>query len=512
MLPEKFRDKIKEMLKDEADKFFASYDEDHFAGLRVNTLKIQPDDFVKISPCKLESIPWTNKGFYYDKEEKPAKHPYYYAGLYYIQEPSAMAPAAMLPIEEGDRVLDLCAAPGGKSTELGAKLNRTGMLVSNDISASRAKALLKNIEINGIPNALIVNEAPHKLAENFTEYFDKILVDAPCSGEGMFRKEPAIIKNWEQYGVGYYSKLQREILPSAVKMLKPGGYMVYSTCTFSTLEDEGSLKFILDNFPEMTVEKLSYDFGDHGHPEWMIYEKELLAENLPDGEYESEKIDVNKIIKNNNYGQIENAARLWPHKLHGEGHFVALLKKNDNDNISSESTGINSTVAKLDISNKKKKKGQRDSIKTTKKIDLPEEFISFIKDIDVDYDYTRFIINKDRIYYTPDKDMNLRGLRILRNGLLMGELKKNRFEPSQALASSLSKEMYKNYVDLSLEEPEVIKYLKGETVELTAEQQERNSHLKNGWGLVCVDGYSLGFAKVIGTTLKNKYLPGWRWM
>ena len=280
MLPKSFKDKIKVMLKDSAKDFFESYNKEYYAGLRVNTLKITPDEFKKITPYNLEQIPWTNKGFYYNKEDKPAKHPYYYAGLYYIQEPSAMAPAAYLPIEEGDNVLDLCAAPGGKSTELGAKLNRSGMLVSNDISASRAKALLKNIEINGIPNALIVNEAPHKLAENFTEFFDKILVDAPCSGEGMFRKEPAIIKNWEQYGVGYYSKLQREILPSAIKMLKPGGYMIYSTCTFSTLEDEGSLKFILDNYPDMSVEKIGFDFGDNGHPKWIELEEELVNENL----------------------------------------------------------------------------------------------------------------------------------------------------------------------------------------------------------------------------------------
>ena len=519
MLPEKFKLKIEQMLKEDAKIFFDSYNEEHYAGLRVNTLKVTPDEFKDIAPCKLESIPWTNKGFYYDKEEKPAKHPYYYAGLYYIQEPSAMAPAAMLPIDEGDKVLDLCAAPGGKSTELGAKLNRTGMLVSNDISASRAKALLKNIEINGIPNALIVNEAPHKLAENFPEFFDKILVDAPCSGEGMFRKEPAIIKNWEQYGVGYYSKLQREILPSAIKMLKPGGYMVYSTCTFSTLEDEGSLKFILDNFPEMSVVEMNYDFGDHGHPEWMKYEESLINENNNDSSVEDgcdnestegikSQIDFNTEDMYH-YEQIKNAARLWPHKLHGEGHFVALLRKNEM--VCKDGCCILNIPSNVSGSSKKKKV-QQNNMKANKKVDLPEEFLDFIKEINVDYDYSRFIINKDRIYYTPDKDMNLRGLRILRNGLLMGELKKNRFEPSQALASSLSKGMYSNYVDLKLDEPEVIKYLKGETIELSEEQQSRNTHLKNGWGLVCVDGYSLGFAKVIGTTLKNKYLPGWRWM
>lgn len=512
MLPEKFKMKIEQMLKGEADDFFESYNEEHYAGLRVNTLKVTPDELQKIAPCKLEQITWTEKGFYYDKEEKPAKHPYYYAGLYYIQEPSAMAPAAMLPIEEEDRVLDLCAAPGGKSTELGAKLNRTGMLVSNDISASRAKALLKNIEINGIPNALIVNEAPHKLAENFPEFFDKILVDAPCSGEGMFRKEPAIIKNWEQYGVGYYSKLQREILPSAIKMLKPGGYMVYSTCTFSTLEDEGSLKFILDNFPEMSVVKMDYDFGDHGHPEWMEYEETLINENRSDLDIEKklEAKEDKEYLDCSKYDQIKNAARLWPHKLHGEGHFVALLRKNHM--VCKEGVCMLNTSADTFSSKGRKRIVQQSQIKNSKKVDLPEEFLNFIKDINIDYDYSRFIINKGRIYYTPDKDMNLRGLRILRNGLLMGEIKKNRFEPSQALASSLSKEIYSNYVDLNIDEPEVIKYLKGETIELSEKQQARNSHLKNGWGLVCVDGYSLGFAKVIGTTLKNKYLPGWRWM
>lgn len=493
MLPENFKNKIKEMLKGEAEEFFDSYDKDHFAGLRVNTLKITPEEFKKISPYKIEQIPWTDKGFYFDKQDKPAKHPYYYAGLYYIQEPSAMAPAAYLPIEEGDNVLDLCAAPGGKSTELGAKLGRSGMLVSNDISASRAKALLKNIEINGIPNALIVNEAPHKLAENFTGFFDKILVDAPCSGEGMFRKEPAIIKNWEQYGVGYYSKLQREILPSAIKMLKPGGYMIYSTCTFSTLEDEGSLKFILDNYPDMTVEKIGFDFGDNGHPEWIKLEEELVKENGADSFTEEEK---------ERYKQISNAARLWPHKLNGEGHFVALLKKKQ---------VINELAVDVNIDSKKKNKGYRDNSKV-KKVDLPEEFYEFIKEINVEYDFSRFIVNNNKVYYTPNIQMNLKGLRILRNGLLMGEIKTKRFEPSQALASSLSKDKYSNYIDFKLEEQEVIKYLKGETIELNDDQLKRNSHLKNGWGLVCVDGFALGFVKVIGSTLKNKYLPGWRWM
>ena len=194
-LPEKFEKRMRELLGPEYDAFAKGYEEDHAAGLRVNTMKLTPEEFERIAPVSVQKIPWIANGFYYDADaEQPAKHPYYFAGMYYIQEPSAMTPAAVLPVEPGDRVLDLCAAPGGKSTELAAKLNGKGVLVSNDISNSRAKALLKNLELFGTKNAVIISEPPAKLAERFAGYFDKILVDAPCSGEGMFRKSPAIIK------------------------------------------------------------------------------------------------------------------------------------------------------------------------------------------------------------------------------------------------------------------------------------------------------------------------------
>ena len=238
-LPQDFVEKMREQLGDELESFLACYKDPHRSGLRVNTLKITCEEFEKITPVKIRKVRWIPNGYYYDGDEQPAKHPFYYAGLYYIQEPSAMTPASLLPIREGARVLDLCAAPGGKTTELGARLNGKGVLVTNDISNSRAKALLKNVELFGIRNAVVVSESPVKLAERFEGWFDSILVDAPCSGEGMFRKSHAIIKNWEQYGTGYYAGLQREILPNAIKMLKPGGYLLYSTCTFSTEEDEG---------------------------------------------------------------------------------------------------------------------------------------------------------------------------------------------------------------------------------------------------------------------------------
>ena len=270
-LPEKYINRIKEQLGEEAYSYFACFDEERYQGLRVNTLKISVEDFLKISPFELERIPWTDNGFYFDADKyTPSKHPYYSAGLYYLQEPSAMSPASLLPIKKGDKVLDMCAAPGGKSTELGAKLNSTGVLYSNDVSQSRARALLKNIELFGIKNSVVISEDPSRLLNKMKGYFDKILIDAPCSGEGMFRKENSIIKNWEQTGCGYYSEIQKDIIVKGAKLLREGGIMLYSTCTFSPLEDEESILHLLRECPYMELIELPmYDGFDIGHKEWV---------------------------------------------------------------------------------------------------------------------------------------------------------------------------------------------------------------------------------------------------
>ena len=248
-LPQNYLDAMKELLKEDYEDYLASFEEKRLYGLRINTLKISVEDFLKISPFELEPIPWIENGFYFHEEDKPAKHPYYFAGLYYIQEPSAMTPANVLPVEDGDVVFDMCAAPGGKSTELGAKLDRTGLLITNDISNSRAKALLKNVEVFGIPNLCVLSEDPKKIADRFTGFFDKVLIDAPCSGEGMFRKDNKLIKSWEKNGPEFYSKIQRDIVLSGADMLKPGGKMLYSTCTFSKLEDEETIRHLLRERP-----------------------------------------------------------------------------------------------------------------------------------------------------------------------------------------------------------------------------------------------------------------------
>ena len=447
-LPKKFCDEMKRILGEEYPAYLASMEDTRKYGLRVNTAKISVGDFLKISPFELTPIPYVDNGFYYDPEVAPAKHPYYFAGLYYLQDPSAMTPASRLPVEEGDVVLDLCAAPGGKATELAAKLHGTGLLIANDISSKRAKALLKNIELFGVENSFIVTEYPQKLQEYFTGFFDKILIDAPCSGEGMFRKEPSMVKAWEQNGPEFYAKLQEEILRQALPMLKPGGYLLYSTCTFSPLEDEGTVDKILSMDDSMEIVPMQGYVGfSKGNPAW---------------------VDSSR-------SEIEDCIRIFPHKLDGEGHFLALFHKKET---------AEGAVQSYDQ--------RRSGLKGEEKR-LFQEFAES---------------KQGMVYYMPKQLPDMKGLRFLRSGLFLGEMKKNRFEPSQSLAMALKKSEYKNCLDLSSKDERVIRYLKGETLTLTQEEAGKD----NGWVLVCVDGYPLGWGKKNKSSLKNKYHSGWRMM
>ena len=462
-LPEKFSERMKEMLGDEAfGEYVASFEKPARSGVRINTLKLNVDEWEKISPFEGKRVPWLDNAFFYGKEDNPSKHPYYYAGMYYIQEPSAMTPAALFDVKPGDKVLDLCAAPGGKSTALAAKLKGEGLLVCNDISNSRAKALLKNIELFGVKNALVLSESPERLLPVFTGFFDKIIVDAPCSGEGMFRKQHSIMSNWEQYGTGYYAKLQKDILALAVKMLKPGGRLLYSTCTFSPEEDEEQVANLIRTNEKLSIkplvpeEKREYyeSLGfTWGRSEWM---KEQLA-------------------------GIENAVRLFPHLIEGEGHFMALIEKSESESFFAGNNPIK------------------------KRIKLPAELKEFLDFSGLDYDEENIVIRNERVYLYPDDLPAIDGLRVLRCGLLLGELKKDRFEPSQALACALDAAKYPYTVSLPSDDMRVVKYLKCESIELPEADFD-------GYALIAVDGYPLGFAKVKKGNFKNKYLPGWRMM
>lgn len=460
-LPCAFEEKMQALLKSDYENYLKCFEEPRYFGLRVNTAKISAEDFLKIAPWPLDPVEWIENGFYYDGERiQPAKHPYYYAGLYYLQEPSAMTPANRLPVQEGDKVLDLCAAPGGKATELGARLGRNGLLVANDISNSRAKGLLKNLELFGVGNVLVTSEEPGKLKDYFAEYFDKILIDAPCSGEGMFRKERKMVKAWEEHGPAFFSKLQRSIITQAAAMLRPGGMLLYSTCTFDPLENEKTIEYLLQCCPEFEICEMKGYAG--------------FSKGMPDFT-ESQNPD------------FERTVRIFPHKMRGEGHYLALLKK---------SAGVGGHPVMKPV---RSEGGLRK---------LPDELAAFLDHITWQADKSRIELHDDRVYYMPEGLPELKGIRFLRSGLLLGELKKNRFEPSQALAMYLKKEEYADTLDFPLSDERVVKYLKGETLDV----EDLVSGREKGWYLVCVDGYPLGFGKLANQTLKNKYLPGWRWM
>lgn len=434
-LPEKYVNSIQDLLGDDADDYFKSLLDNSKKGFRINNLKVSKDEFKRVNPFeKIDEIPFINNGYYYSLDENISKHPYYHAGLFYLQEPSAMLPANRLPIEKDDFVLDLCAAPGGKATELAAKLDGTGVLYANDISASRAKALLKNLENCGANNFYVTAQAPNELASKLKGYFNKILVDAPCSGEGMFRKDESLIASWEENGPEYYAKIQKDVLDSAVELLSDGGMLMYSTCTFSILEDEANVDYILKKYPEMHLMEIDgYDGFTEGFSERF------------------------------NNDELKKCVRVFPHKMDGEGHFLALFKKDGNCPVHEKS------------------------------------------------ERKEFIDKNGCKYLLPGyRDNGYRaGLRYLRTGLFIGEdVKGKKFKYSNAYALSLKKGEFSNELSLKLDDVRVTKYLKGETIFL--DEDEKND-VSKGYVLILLDKYPLGFAINDGRgTLKNMYNQGWR--
>ena len=486
-LPVEFTNRMRRILGEEYGAFEKSYEEVRKYGLRVNTKKISPEEFERISPFHLTKIPWISGGYYYLEEDAPARHPYYYAGLYYLQEPSAMTPASVLEVTPGERVLDLCAAPGGKATALGGKLQGQGLLVANDISASRAKALLKNIEVFGIPNSFVTNGIPARLAEQFPSFFDKVLVDAPCSGEGMFRKDENTIKAWYPGKPEECANVQKDIIVQAADMLRPGGMLLYSTCTFAPQENEEVILHLLLRRPEMKLQEIPYREGfSQGLRQEMYLDKNSPGQGAQDGE-------------NGSLPEITRCVRLWPHKMGGEGHFLALLRKDDVQREKGQET------------RRTEKMGKRRSHNSGNKSTFPDKaqlrtLQGFFRDVSWKIELSRVEIRGDQVYQVSQLLPEVSGIPFLRNGLYMGELKKDRFEPSQSLAMALQKQDYAYAVDLSPNDERVFQYLKGETIEIAEDEAARRS----GWQLVCVDGFPLGWGKLVNGRLKNKYHPGWR--
>ncbi|CAN7645195.1 RsmB/NOP family class I SAM-dependent RNA methyltransferase [Paenibacillus sp. LjRoot153] len=498
-LPPLFREKMIDLLGEkEFEQFLASYEEPRVYGLRVNTGKVERSEFLEKSPFHLTAIPWVPEGFYYEEGERPGKHPYYHAGLYYIQEPSAMAPVELLGVKPGERVLDLCAAPGGKSTQIAAKLQGEGVLVVNDIHSDRVKALVKNLELLGVRNAVVLNEKPERMLTAFQGYFDKILIDAPCSGEGMFRKEEEMMGQWERHSVQEFAAMQRELLAQAAVMLAPGGRIVYSTCTFSPEENEAQIAEFLDKHPAFDV--VPIEGFSPGRPDW-------LREPWCEAEvYSSKAKDA-----------VAGTARLWPHKLRGEGHFLAVLGSVGDGGSASASAGAADFVAAAG------KRSGRPALRGKGRAEAPPSTGVSLEPLEAfsgellrsePFALRRLVCYGDHAYASPAGLPELHGLKVVRPGWYIGALHRGRFEPSHALAMGLRLREAKRALSLASSDERALRYLKGETLEVAESEILRDpeeTKAAKGYCLVCIDDHPVGWGKWLDGMLKNEYPPGWRW-
>lgn len=463
-LPEEFKQKMKNLLGEEYEAFIKSYDKERVQGLRMNLLKIDEKKGDRLlSVFHTSPVPWTEEGRFYQQETRPGKHIFHEAGLYYIQEPSAMAVISLLDPKPGDKVLDLCAAPGGKTTHIASRLQGEGFLLSNEIHPGRAKILSQNVERMGIGNAVVTNESSGRLAGYFPEFFDKIAVDAPCSGEGMFRKDETAVKEWSLENVKACAERQDEILDNAAAMLKKGGILVYSTCTFSPEEDEQSVERFLKRHPDFFIQDCSDMIRKAGI--------EGLSQGRSQWTFEQ---DCN----------LEKTFRIWPHLTEGEGHYIAVLKR----------------MGEEDSEGKRRKEKKPGFVMDKKQ---KENIRSFLQEIcpgaKILKEGREWILFGDQLYLIPTEMPDIKGLKVIRPGLHTAVLKKNRLEPAHGLAMWLKKE--EAALSCELNEEEALSYLKGEAV-----QKEG----KNGWTLVCFQGYPLGWGKETGGILKNHYPKGLR--
>ncbi|MBQ9148049.1 MAG: RsmB/NOP family class I SAM-dependent RNA methyltransferase [Oscillospiraceae bacterium] len=428
MLPEAFLERMKTQLGEEYEAFLASLERPRAVALRFNPLK----GSAPALPFVQDPVPWEPEGYYYDPNSRPGLHVFHEAGVYYLQEASAMSPVALLDPQPGERVCDLCSAPGGKTTQIAGRMMGEGFLLCNEYSPKRAKILSRNLERMAVANALVTNEDTAVLAKRFPGGFDKVLIDAPCSGEGMFRKEEAAVTDWSQETVEMCARRQAEILHNGAQLVRPGGRLVYSTCTFAPEEDEMAVAAFLESHPEFEPE----------------------------------------VIETPWFAPVENGGhRMWPHKLLGEGHFAAVLRK-----IGDEEADFQPIQG----------------------VKLPKEWQNFAKELGITLPPGKAVMFGQSLYWAPEGMPDINRLKVLRPGLELGIVKKDRFEPAHALALWLKN--CKNVQDYPAESEEMARYIHGDVV--PSDQK--------GWCLVTAGGYSIGWGKGDGRVLKNHYPKGLR--
>ena len=501
MFPDAFLNRMEQMLGEEYRNFLAALQQEPYQALRLNNLKkdangqsaaevLTQNTFAHLTP-----VVWAENGYFYAPDDQPGKHPYHEAGLYYIQEPSAMAPVELLEVCPGEKVLDLCAAPGGKSAQIAAKLQGKGILLCHEIHPARAKILSGNVERMGICNALVTNETPRHLAELFPAYFDRILVDAPCSGEGMFRKSKAACGEWSLENVELCAERQDEILDCAAVMLRHGGRLVYSTCTFEPKENEGSISRFLDRHRDLSIVPVDKDgHGFTGKDMFGLTGKDIVGFTGKDSHGPA---DCDGVPEWGNGGlELKHTLRLWPHRVKGEGHFAAVMQKAGSAPEGYISSPLNGTVRGVPEKELKEFSGFCMETIRMPGLSLIEE-LGEILGMAGELAYVRFGSN---LYLAPGQMPDPRGLKVLRSGIHLGELKKNRFEPSHALALALCPGSVRSVWNLKTDS-DVYGYLNGQTFPAQGEK---------GWYLVCMDGFSLGWGKLSGGVMKNHYPRGLR--
>jgi NOL1/NOP2/sun family putative RNA methylase len=459
-------------LGDEFPAFVESLLEVPVHGLRVNTLKLSAREFQKVSPFSLgDRVAWCISAFNLPasppptEEEKtqrePGKHPYHQTGLYYLQDPSAMCAAELLDPQPGERVLDLTAAPGGKTTHLASLMKGEGLLVANEIKTKRLNHLVVNVERWGAANVVVTNETPERISDHFGAYFDRVLVDAPCSGEGMFRKDMGARLDWSEEMVMGCSVRQINILRVAAHLVRPGGTLLYSTCTFAPEEDEAVVAKFLDEHPDFEVKALPQLPGFmSGRPEWLMFS--TTNTSLTEGK------------------GIDKAVRLFPHRLNGEGHFACLMQR--------------------------KEGSANDKSFPWRQVRIPTSewkvWQAFLKDsLDMDFPSERLRMQGDRLYFIPEDMPDLKGLRVTIPGIWLGNFKKERFEPAHPLAAFLKPGQAHNILSLTTDSREMAAYLRGES--LPAEGTP-------GWTLVTADGWPIGWGKRVHGVVKNHLPRGWQ--
>ena len=457
-LPEAFVARMRELLGPEAPAFLDSYGRPAQRAVRANPLKLDPADLPGLLGIDPDPVPWCPEAFFLPQGVRVGDTLAHAAGLCYVQEPSALAVGAALDVRPGQRVLDLAAAPGGKTTLAAGRLGDRGVVVANEVQRGRVQALADNLDRWGSARTMLAAETVARLAERLPGAFDRVLLDAPCSGEGLFRRNPAAAAQWRPGHVRGSAERQRALLADAAALVRPGGVLVYSTCTFAPEENEQQVAGFLAAHPDWELLQLPAHQGfTPGRPDWS-------ADGLP---------------------ELARTVRLWPHHLRGEGHFIAKLAR--------PGSGGRLPTGPLPT-------GPLPAGPGAGRQAVVDAWRGFAADA-LEEEPAGVTVVGERAYLVPDPEVAGAGVRLVRPGLLAGRVRPGRFEPAHALAMAVGVATARR--GRRLDDAEAAAWVRGEAL---------GHQGPDGWMVVGWNGWPLGWGRAAGGSLKNHYPKGLRTM